>query len=86
MVEDEYKDAAERLLKESGLSKTELLEILAKRYLTERDPDSPDKLFSEFIHKKMPGVQEVDMNEVVKDREARTKQAKDDWQDKVDNM
>lgn len=80
MVEDKYKDAVERLLEDTGLSKTELLEVLAKRYFTEKNPDDPDKLFSKFIHKKGKNEEEVDMAEVVKEREAEAKKSKKEWE------
>jgi len=76
----------EELKSETGLDDESIQKLFVKEYLLKDENDTevdPDRSFSDFIHKKDKETVEVDVDEMIKDREEEAKETKREWNDRA---
>jgi len=72
--------------KENNIDEKTAKQLFIKEYFVTDENDTevdPDKSFSDFIHKKDKETVEVDVDEMIKDREEEAKENKKEWEDRA---
>ena len=80
------KMAIDKYCKENNIKEEEAKQLFIKEYLIEGEQiteEDPNKSFHDWLHKKDKNTVEVDVDEIVKEREEEAKISKKAWNDRA---